>query len=88
MHSSVLKMWFISSYSTDKLTVGAHFDISKKGGPLIKYILLGMLYDNKLDLKSLIKMLFSFKGILFFINRREEIFGLLLSRSFMADYQK
>ncbi len=89
MHSSVLEMWFTSIYSTDKLAVGAHFNVGKSGrGPLISYILLGMLTDNNLDLLNLCKMLFSLKGLLFFFNRREEIIGLIISRSFMSDYQK
>ena len=47
-----------------------------------------MLFDNKLDLVRLLKMLFTYKGLKFFFNRREEIIGLMLSRSVMADYQK
>ncbi len=89
MHSSMLKKWFSSIYGTDQLCVGAHFKIGNLGkGPLIKYLIVFMLFDNKLDFVSLLKMLFTFKGLKFFFNRREEIIGLILSRSLMADYQK
>ena len=89
MHSSILKKWFSSVYGTDQVCVGAHFKMGKLGkGPLIKYIMVCMLFDNKLDFISLLKMLFTIKGLKFFFNRREEIIGLILSRSVIADYQK
>ena len=89
MHSSVLEKWFSSLYGTDQTCVGAHFSIGKLGrGPLVKYITFCMLFDNKLDLVILLKMLFTYKGLKFFFNRREEIIGLMLTRSVMADYQK
>ena len=89
MHSSVLKKWLSSLYGTDQTCVGAHFSIGKLGrGPLLKYITFCMLFDNKLDLVRLLKMLFTYKGLKFFFNRREEIIGLIFSRSFIADYQK
>ncbi len=89
IHSSVLKKWFSSLYGTDQTCVGAHFEIGKLGkGPLIKYISFCMLFDNNLDLFRLLKMLFTYKGLKFFFNRREEILGLMLSRSIVADYQK
>ncbi len=89
MHSSVLKKWFSSLYGTDQTCVGAHFSIGKLGrGPLLKYITFCMLFDNKLDLFRLLKMLFTYKGLQFFFNRREEIIGLILTRNIIADYQK
>ena len=89
MHSSVLKKWFSSLYGTDQTCVGAHFSIGKLGrGPLLKYITFCMLFDNKLDLVRLLKMLFTYKGLKFFFNRREEIIGLIFTRSVIADYQK
>ena len=89
MHSSVLKKWFSSLYGTDQTCVGAHFSIGRLGrGPLLKYITFCMLSDNKLDLVRLIKMLFTYKGLKFFFNRREEIIGLIFTRSVIADYQK
>ena len=89
MHSTTLKKWFLHNYGTDLTCVGAHFEIGELGrGPLVKYITFCMLYDNKLDFIRLLKMLFSFNGLKFFFNRREEIIGLIFTRSVIADYQK
>jgi len=47
----------------------------------------GLLIDNKLDLKSVLKMLFSAKGIRFLLNRREEIWCVLFSGRTHAEYR-
>ena len=89
IHSTCLKIWLSKTFGTDQICVGSHFEISELGrGPLLKYITICMLFDNKLDLVSLIKMTSNLKGLKFFFNRREEIIGLLISKSIVADYQK
>ena len=88
MHSSISNTWFKSMFSTDTMCVGAHFNIChSQNNPIIKYILVGMLIDNKLSIIDILKMIFSINGIKFLFNRIEEIIGLLLTREVMADYQ-
>ena len=59
MHSSILKTWFNSMFSTDKICVGAHFNIChSQNNLIIKYILVGMLFDNKLTIFDILKMFF------------------------------
>jgi hypothetical protein len=88
-HSSVLQAWLGKPYGTDAFAVGAHFAIRSKRKPrLILTIATGMLAENKLDLKSLMRMVISRGGIHFLLNRREEILGILVSRKVYADYHK
>ena len=81
-HSSELYCWWSELYGTDTFYVGAHFEISNKNiFSLRALLLLGLLMENRLDLVCLLKMIFSYQGLLFFYNRREEIMGTLLSRN-------
>ena len=45
-------------------------------------ILIGLLTENRLDLRSLITMVFSIRGWRFIKNRREEILSLILNFNF------
>jgi hypothetical protein len=86
-HSESLYKWFSKIYGTDSFVVGAHFDIAEKNRiPLKWQIVLGMLLDNKLDLRSLITMAFTRKGIKFLFHRKEEIFGILTTFRIAAEY--
>jgi hypothetical protein len=87
-HSEPLNSWFSDRFGTDSFVVGAHFAINNRNRiPLKWQIVLGLLIDNKLDLKSVLKMLFSAKGIRFLLNRREEIWGIMFSGRIHAEYQ-
>lgn len=86
-HSEALYKWFSKIYGTDGFVVGAHFDIAEKNRiPLKWQIVLGMLLDNKLDLRSLIAMVFTKKGMKFLFHRKEEIFGILTTFRIAAEY--
>lgn len=86
-HSAPLKSWFADRFGTDSFVVGAHFEINHRNKiPLKWQIIFGLLVDNKLDLKSVLRMLFSAKGLRFLVNRREEIVGVLLSFRVSAEY--
>lgn len=88
-HSSALKKWWSKRYGTDSFVVGAHFElVTKHRIPMYWQIILGILVDNKLDLKSILTMLFRPRGIRFLVNRREEILGILTSFQLAASYQK
>ncbi|TCC90601.1 hypothetical protein EZ428_15150 [Pedobacter frigiditerrae] len=87
VQSESIYHWFSTAYGTDNFIVGAHFEIANKNKiPLKWQIIFGILIDNKLSVKSIFKMLFSYKGIQFLINRREEIIGIILERKVNADY--
>jgi hypothetical protein len=87
-HSEPLNGWFNDRFGTDSFIVGAHFEINNRNRiPLKWQIILGLLIDNKLDLKSVLKMLVSRKGIRFLFNRREEIWGIMFSGRIHAEYQ-
>ena len=47
-----------------------------------------MMFNNKLDLANLVKMIWNTKGLKFFFNRREMIIGLLISKSITADHNR
>lgn len=87
--SQPLYNWFNKIYGIDSFWVGAHFDISKENFvPLRWQLLIGLLTENRLDLTSLIKMVFSIKGLRFLKNRREEIIALLLGFNFNVGSRK
>ena len=80
VHSEALYNWFSKPYGTDTFVVGAHFDIVNKNKVPLKWeIVIGLLVDNKLDARSLIRMIFKKDGIRFLWNRREELLGVLLT---------
>jgi hypothetical protein len=88
-HSESVMNWFNKPYGTDSFVVGAHFDIvSENRIPLKWQLALGLLVENKLDLRSLLLMLFRKKGIRFLLNRREEFIGQLFQFKLTASYQK
>ena len=86
-HSESLYNWFSKPYGTDSFVVGAHFDIvSVNRVPLKWEIVIGLMVDNKLDLRSVISMIFRRNGLRFLWNRREEFFGILRSFRLGASY--
>lgn len=88
-HSQALMNWFSKPYGTDSFVVGAHFDLVNENGiPLKWQLALGLLVENKMDLKSMFLMLFSKQGIKFLLNRKEEFIGQLFQFKLMASYQK
>ena len=73
-HSSSLHRWFNKPYGTDTFYVGAHFEIAKQGVKPFRWLLLfALMTENKVDLRSVLKMLLSKEGGKFLYNRREEI---------------
>lgn len=88
-HSQALMNWFSKPYGTDSFVVGAHFDIVNENRiPLKWQLALGLLVENKMDLKSLFGMLFKKGGRRFLLNRREEFLGQLFRFRLTASYQK
>ncbi len=86
-HSAAIFKWFDKVYGTDSLVVGAHFEISHENKiPLKWQIVFGLLIDNRLDLRSLVRMCFTAEGLRFLFNRREEILGILTSFQLAAEY--
>ncbi len=87
--SEALYRWFTKRYGADSFIVGAHFTIHTNRISHIKwYIICIMLFDNRLDLRSILKMLFTSKGMAFLLNRREEILGILTSGEITPEYQR
>lgn len=86
-HSESLFNWFSKPYGTDNFMVGAHFDIVNENRIPLKWeIVLGLLVENKLDLRSLLSMFLRKDGRKFLWNRREEILGILLSFRIASSY--
>ena len=87
--SEALHAWFSKPYGTDGFWIGAHFDInSRKTFPLRWQLLLGLLTENKLDFRSMIKMIFSAEGLNFLFSRREEILAVILGFNFQVGARK
>lgn len=88
VHSSALYDWWTTRYGTDNFHVGAHFELIAASRATQRWMLAGLLVDNKLNPSSLLKMLFHIKGRSFLWNRREEILAILFGRKFMAGVQR
>ena len=87
--SEALHKWFSTMYGTDNFSVGAHFDINKANVlPLRWQFLIGLLTENKLDPRAMIRMLFSAEGRRFLYNRREEISAILMSKAINVGLRK
>ena len=81
--SEALYSWFNKDYGIDGFWVGAHFEINQNSTfPLRWQLLIGLLTENKLDLLSLSKSIFSSSGIKFLWARREEIMAIILNFNF------
>ena len=64
--SEALYSWFNKDYGIDGFWVGVHFEINQNSTfPLRWQLLIGLLTENKLDLLSLSKSIFSSGGIKF-----------------------
>jgi hypothetical protein len=88
-HSESLYNWFSKPFGTDSFVVGAHFDIvSENRVPLKWEIVIGLMVDNKLDLRSVLGMIFRRNGLRFLWNRREEFLGILRSFRLGASYHR
>ena len=89
VHSEALFNWFDHPFGTDTFVVGAHFRISNTYIiPLRWQFIFSLLTENGIDLKSLVRMLFSISGIRFIWHRREEIMGVLTSGQIGPVYQQ
>jgi len=87
--SSELYSWWSTPYGTDSFWIGGHFKIDSINTVGLRMILLlGLLIENRLDMRNLLTMVFNPKGLLFFYNRREEIYSILFSRNFMFGPRK
>ena len=81
--SEALYSWFSKPYGIDGFWVGAHFEISQTSiVPLRWQLLIGLLTENKLDLLSMIKLIFSVGGLKFLWARREEIVAIASNLTF------
>jgi hypothetical protein len=88
-HSSMAQRWFSRTYGTDSFAVGAHFAIvSARKRRLVLHLAAALLVENKLDPRSMLRMLASRSGLRFLWNRREQILGVLVSGKVYADYHK
>jgi hypothetical protein len=85
-YSGHVRDWLETNYGTDGMEIGAHYKIVKEEGIKILnwYILLGLLFDNRLTFNHILKMLFTYQGILFFWHRREEIIHVLFGKKIVA----
>ncbi|MEM9540172.1 MAG: MBL fold metallo-hydrolase [Cyanobacteria bacterium P01_E01_bin.42] len=85
-YSGYVQDWLETNYGTDGMEIGAHYEIANEEGIKILnwYILLGLLFDNRLTFNNIFKMLLTYKGILFFWHRREEIIRVLFGRKLVA----
>jgi UDP-MurNAc hydroxylase len=89
VHSDSLKMWFTRPYGTDAFVVGGHFGfLNEHILPAKWQFILGLLIENKIDIRSIVRMLFSFSGLKFLWNRREEIIGIMKTRKIGSDYHR
>jgi L-ascorbate metabolism protein UlaG (beta-lactamase superfamily) len=87
--SESLYQWFTRLYGTDCFIVGAHFDINEGSiVPMQWQFLLGLMTENRVDFRSMIKMLFFPSGIRFLFNRREELMTMLREKSFNTGPRK
>ena len=81
--SEALYAWFNKPYGIDSFWVGAHFEINQAAiVPLRWQLLVGLLTENKLDLLSMTKLMFSADGIRFLWARREEIVAIASNMTF------
>ena len=84
-HSHALFQWWTQEYGTDNFVVGAHFAIAAERPIALRWlILLGLLGENRVDLRSLAAMMRSARGRRFLWNRREEIAAIVRGRRFLA----
>jgi hypothetical protein len=88
VHSSALYHWWTKPYGTDNFYVGSHFELIANSRATQRWMLAGLLVDNKLNPSSLLKMLFYARGMRFLWNRREEITAILFGRRFVAGVQR
>jgi len=89
VHSEALFNWFDHPFGTDTFVVGGHFRISNTHIIPVRWqFIFSLLTENRLDLKSLVLMLFSLSGIRFIWHRREEIMGILTSGQIGPVYQQ
>jgi hypothetical protein len=88
-HSSALYAWWNKKYGTDGFMVGAHFSLLAGGRRrLMWYVMMGMLMDNLLAPKHMLRMLVTAGGLRFLFNRREEILGIVVTRQVASGYQR
>ena len=84
-HSAALFDWFGKPFGADAFWVGADFAvISDDTMPVHRMMLAGLLMENRLAVKDVVRMILSPAGWAFFLNRREEILAILLGRHFGA----
>lgn len=87
--SGALLKWFSEPYGLESFVIGAHFSISNGDvRPLKWQIVLGKLMESKIDLRSIFRMMTTWRGLAFLWNRREQILGTLLTRRVGSDYQR
>ncbi|HKV40105.1 MAG TPA: MBL fold metallo-hydrolase [Blastocatellia bacterium] len=87
-HSEVLFDLLGRPYGTDAFMVGADWALLTDNPARLRlFLLAGVLLENRLAPRDLLRMLVSPAGWKFFINRREEIKWVLLGRKFTFDFR-
>jgi hypothetical protein len=87
-HSEVLYDLLGKPYGTDAFMVGADWTLlASNPTPLRIFLLAGVLLENRLAPRDVLRILMSPGGWKFFINRREEILWVLLGRKFNFEFR-
>jgi hypothetical protein len=87
-HSMALLDWLEGRYGADTFSVGGPFQIANsKLKPLHRFQLAGLLEENGVAPRQLLKMLFSKGGFGFVANRHEELLAIARAGSFRVGYR-
>lgn len=83
-HSRALKSWLGDKYGNDGFVVGSHFKILRSQFSGIRMLLLlGLFFENNLDISKIVGLVIRPSGWAFFLHRREEILSILMSGKIM-----
>lgn len=86
--ASSLAAWFRGPYGTDTFAVGADFAVTGTDAtPLHRHLLAGVLLDNRLSGRDLVRLMSSPAGWRFLANRREELWAILRSGMLRAGWR-
>jgi Beta-lactamase superfamily domain len=84
-HSEALFDWLGKPFGADAFWVGADFAITASDTtPIHRMMVAGLLLENRLAGRDVMRMLIMPRGWRFFLNRREECIAILLGRHFVA----
>jgi hypothetical protein len=84
-HSEALFDWLGKPFGADAFWVGADFAITASDTtPLHRMMVAGLLLENRLAVRDIMRMLITPRGWKFFLNRREECIAMLWCLRFFA----